>query len=106
MTLPAEPHPIVNAFTHLLKDGENTAEKSKKSSTIHKVSQVLGWRNRFSQSEYYPIELCLSNPHGINGLPHQENSTIGFKVKPDTWRGSGNGLRMVTPRHKTFYTRL
>jgi hypothetical protein len=81
MTLPAEPHPIVNAFTHLLRDGENIAAKSKKSSTIHKVSQVLGWRNRFSQSEYYPIELCLSNPNGSNELPQKENSTIGFKVR-------------------------
>jgi hypothetical protein len=77
MNLPTKPHPIVNAFTQLLKNGEKTSALSKKSSNLYKVSQVLGWRNRFSQSEYYPVKLSLSNGH--KGL--EEISTVEFKVK-------------------------
>lgn len=68
-------HPVVTAFTDLLKNGgEKASSLSKRSPNLHKVSQVLGWRNRFSQSEYYPIELSLTNAY--NGT-----SSIKFKVK-------------------------
>ena len=55
--LPSSAHPIVNAFTDALKKGEFS--KQNRNSRLEKVSKVLGWRNRFSQSEYYPIELLL-----------------------------------------------
>jgi hypothetical protein len=84
--LPTAPHPAVKAFTNALKislgdsygnvdnsDGvdsdkatenncpscKHVAAKKKKPNShfIQKVSQTLGWRNRYSQSKYYPLEI-------------------------------------------------
>lgn len=70
---PTQPHPAVKAFTNALTitlRETNTAANSKEdhknndikkkvnsSNLIEKVSQTLGWRNRHSQSEYYPLEI-------------------------------------------------
>jgi hypothetical protein len=69
-SLPMKPHPAVNAFTMALQNDLNkkcnnnntfndngSSNKKNNNSIIQKVSQTLGWRNRYSQSEYYPIEI-------------------------------------------------
>jgi len=59
--LPKKPHPLVNLFTDSLNNKANgSGAKPLKSSKLQKLSQVLGWRNRFSQDELYPIDLALS----------------------------------------------
>mmetsp|Transcript_20596 Transcript_20596/g.25349 ORF Transcript_20596/g.25349 Transcript_20596/m.25349 type:complete len:384 (+) Transcript_20596:44-1195(+) len=70
--LPSQPHPAVRATDALQKDLrsnkhiESSDRQSncnnsikKQSSALQKVSQTLGWRNRYSQSDYYPIEIQL-----------------------------------------------
>lgn len=82
--LPTKPHPAVKAFTNALavtlndmndnhKNGttgscedkvstsnskRQTKERNKRNSAlVRKVSQTLGWRNRYSQSTFYPLEI-------------------------------------------------
>ncbi len=82
--LPTSAHPIVNAFTASLKNEGSTSTKRgkvKKSSNLQKVSQVLGWRNRFSQSEYYPIELSLPTGMNIDRTKLETEAVVNFQVK-------------------------
>lgn len=76
--LPKKPHPLVNAFTDSLRDETNGIRSTKqlKSPKLQKLSQVLGWRNRFSQAELYPIDLALSGD-----IPDKKSSVFKFHVK-------------------------
>ncbi len=81
--LPSSAHPIVDAFTASLKTEAGTRTKSgkvKRSSNLQKVSQVLGWRNRFSQSEYYPIELSLPGVK-VDMSKSEAEIVVSFQVK-------------------------
>ena len=89
--LPGKPHPIVNAFTQQLNNNYDSSSTHSKQNQQHqrrrpqskhlqKVSQVLGWRNRFSQSEYYPVELSLS-----------QCTTSGLNKESVSGSGSGSG---------------
>lgn len=69
---PSESHPIVNAFTAALKNG-NKNSKDAKSSYLQKVTSTLGWRNRYSQADQYPMELNLP--------PHENNRIVTFHVQ-------------------------
>lgn len=68
---PSESHPIVNAFTAELHNG-NTKHKDKKSAYLQKVITTLGWRNRYSQADHYPMEL---------NLPRETNKKVTFHVR-------------------------
>lgn len=53
--------PTAQAFFAALDNQTTGTTTTKKSSAlIRKRIQTLGWRNRYSQSEYYPIDLTLS----------------------------------------------
>ncbi len=56
----------------------STKTKNKQSSVVKKVSQTLGWRNRYSQSTYYPIEIeykCNSSHSSSNSNTEGQQST-------------------------------
>jgi hypothetical protein len=60
MTIPSTPHPAVLAFTQSLQNDlskSSSDRKPKCSKKLSRVSQTLGWRNRYSQSSLYPVEL-------------------------------------------------
>lgn len=60
--LPTKPHPAVSAFRDSLnKNADGSSTKQLKSPNLQKLSQVLGWRNRFSQADLYPVDLALSS---------------------------------------------
>lgn len=82
--LPTKPHPAVKAFSNALamtlndrmcnnndtvscKDegnhGRSGKINNKNSALIQKVSQTLGWRNRYSQSTFYPLEVKYNEIH-------------------------------------------
>ncbi len=66
--LPNTPHPAVKAFSTALKNelnnvSDNVQKSSKhgskrgQSQIVKKAAQSLGWRNRYSQADLYPLEL-------------------------------------------------
>lgn len=69
---PSESHPIVNAFTAALKNNGDSKHKDTKSAHLQKVITTLGWRNRHSQADQYPMEL---------NLPRENNRSVTFHVK-------------------------
>lgn len=68
--LPSQSHPIVNAFAEALKGSQSGSQKEK-SAFLQKVTTSLGWRNRFSQCDLYPMELSLP----------PDNTSVKFHVR-------------------------
>ena len=89
--LPTKPHPILNAFTEsLLIKNRSGSTTTTQSSNLQKTLKVLSWRNRFSQAEYYPVELELylptnsdsnSNENDNANANAKEYSKVKFQVK-------------------------
>jgi predicted nicotinamide N-methyase len=53
-------HPTAQAFFRALDDASVREEDDdKRSGKIRKQSQTVGWRNRYSQSEWYPITIKI-----------------------------------------------
>lgn len=85
--IPMKPHPAVTAFSNALtmtlnNHNDNKAKKKNNSPVINKVSQTLGWRNRYSQSEYYPMEIHYNkhNDHdSISNSTKKETTTLQIK---------------------------
>lgn len=72
---PMSSHPVVMALTESFKS--STIEQ-KQSLKLRKISQVLGWRNRYSQMEYYPVEILTHQ----NQIGQEEVATLfQFRVK-------------------------
>lgn len=69
MPLPSNPHPIVSAFSKSLQLNDSK-HKGEKKTGLQKTLQVLGWRNRHSQAENYPIE--IKSPKEYNFQVKQE----------------------------------
>ncbi len=84
--LPSKPHPAVNAFTNALKSDSNDCGandcganhgRKRTSEVVRKATQSLGWRNRFSQSHLYPVELNYNyNSGDKDGVICRQTKTI------------------------------
>jgi len=78
-SLPSKPHPAVSAFRDSLnKNANGSSTKQMKSPNLQKLSQVLGWRNRFSQADLYPVDLALSSDTSQKEV---DSSLYKFHVK-------------------------
>jgi predicted nicotinamide N-methyase len=66
---PAGPSPTAKAFFDAL---DSKSANRKQSATLKRRSQSLGWRNRFSQEEFYPVSMTLTD---------EQSTTINFSVQ-------------------------
>ncbi len=59
----AVPHPTAKAFFDALDTKQSS---SKQSTSLQRRSQSLGWRNRFSQNDHYPISITTPNHENVS----------------------------------------
>ena len=69
--------PAAQAFFAALDSGDTKETRQKSSSLIQKRIQSAGWRNRYSQDDYYPVRLLLSSH---NSKQQQQPCSSEFRV--------------------------
>ncbi len=92
---PTQPHPAVKAFTNALtitlkelntgansKDNHinNDIKKKVNSNLIEKVTQTLGWRNRYSQQNEYPLEIQYNETNKTNDNDNATGVKLNKKI--------------------------
>jgi ribosomal protein L11 methylase PrmA len=75
---PSAAHPTAKAFFDALDAHSNNPQQSER---LKRQSQSLGWRNRYSQEDWYPVTLDIVHNNNNNNNNSNKSQNVSFTVQ-------------------------